>query len=101
MMNIYIHNISYNLSQWHNRVSSSALGILTRLVFTCLLYSNYLHFSAFLRKKCFFVKISLYENCEMAIAISSSLAASASVPRVAFKCLNQGQCSDWMEAFKL
>ena len=22
MMNIYIHNISYNLSQWHNRVSS-------------------------------------------------------------------------------
>ena len=36
----------------------------------------------------------------MAIAISSSRADSASVPGVAFKCLNQDQCSDWLEAFK-
>ena len=42
----------------------------------------------------------VYENCEMAIAISSYRAASASVPGVAFKCLHQGQCSDWLKAIK-
>ena len=34
----------------------------------------------------------------MAIAISSSRTDSTSVPGVAFKCLNQGQCSHWLEA---
>ena len=37
----------------------------------------------------------------MAIAIYSSRADSASVPEGAFKCLDQGPCSDWLDAFKL
>ena len=45
-------------------------------------------------------KIFAYENCEMAIAISSSRADSANVPGVAFKCLKHGQCADWLQAFK-
>ena len=45
-------------------------------------------------------QIYSYENCEMAVAISPSCSDSDSVPGVAFKCLNQGQCSDWLEAFK-
>ena len=33
-------------------------------------------------------------------AFSSSRAYSASVPGEALEYLNQGQCSDWLEAFK-
>ena len=38
----------------------------------------------------------IYENCKMAITISSSYADTG----VKFNCLNQCQCSDWLKAFK-